>query len=93
MGYLGLSSLLTFQLKFENDRITSLTEFIELSPRVKSSEEEKLIISPLSMDEDGKVKCSFLKKLSPETFDTFVHQMDLNKGIILLFLNILSASV
>ncbi len=32
------------------------------------------------MDEDGKVKCSFLKKLSQETFDAFVHQIDLQKG-------------
>ena len=81
LGLVPIREFQLFQLIFENDKNNKFGKFYWTISRVKSSEEEKLIISPLSMDEDGKVKCSFLKKLSPETFDTFVHQMDLNKGI------------
>ncbi len=47
---------------------------------MRSSEDERLVVSSFSMDADGLVKSSFLKKLSPETFEAFIKEIDLKTG-------------
>ena len=50
--------------------------------RAKDNDKQKMIVSSFSMDEEGLVKSSFLKKLSPETFDNVIREIDLKKGLL-----------